>query len=264
MPEAPPLPGGAFDILDRKVLAARPVDDGRVEESVDIVVAAYRPGEYEIPSVRLPYQTADGDTGYAVSQSIPIRVHSVLPEDQSDIQDIMPPVAVPGRVPVWVWVATAGLVAGAGLLGWCLWRRGRRPKVIPPPPPVDWPREVGKLLALGLIEKGAFREYFFQLSEIARRYLEDRTGVEAMERTTFEVVRDLGLTELDTEHVGELEGFLSGTDLVKFAKHRPSARAAADAAEQVCSLMRRIDIRSVGAGPQQASVDHGSPAQAVR
>ena len=111
---------------------------------------------------------------------------------------------------------------------------------------------------MGLIEKGAFREYYFRLSVVVRRYLEDRTGVDAMERTTTEVARDLGATNLDASHVAEVEGFLSGADLVKFAKHRPSAKASAEAADQIRSLMRRIDalvLRTAEPAPAGA----GSP-----
>jgi hypothetical protein len=237
------LAGGPFEVLEQQPPARRSTADGRTEERLDVRIAAYRPGVLEVPAMVLRYRTAEGDTGRVASRAIPVTVHSVLPEGQTDIRDIKPPVALPARVPLWVWLATAGLIGAGGLLFWYLRRRARRPVETPPPAPVDWPAEVARVLALGLLEKGAFQEYYFRLSEVLRRYLEDRTGVEAMERTTTEVLHDLAGTPLDASQAAEVEGFLTGADLVKFAKHRPSAKSAADAADQIRNLMRRIDLR---------------------
>ena len=236
------LSGSPLEVLTQKAPVTRQLPDGRVEELQDVVVAAYRPGAHEVPEIGLRYRTASGDTGRVLSRPIPVIVHSVLPEGQEDIRDIKPPVGLPGKTPFWVWAFVAGLAVAAGLLVWYFRRRARRLKEVLPEPPIDWPAEVAKVLSMGYLERGEFQEYYFRLAMVARRYLEDRTSVEATERTTTEVARDLEATNLDAAQISEIQGFLVGADLVKFAKHRPSVRASADDAEQIRSLMGRIDI----------------------
>jgi hypothetical protein len=251
------LSGGSIEILQLRDPVTRQISDGRVEELQDVVVAAYRPGVHEIPPIGLAYRTASGDTGRVLTRPIPVTVHSVLPEGLEDIRDIKPPVRLPAKTPFWAWVVAAGLAAVAGILIWYFRRRSRRPTEAPPEPPIDWPGEVAKVLRMGLLEKGEFQDYYFRLAVVARRYLEDRTGVEAMERTTAEVGRDLEATSLDPSYITEINGFLVGADLVKFAKHRPSVKASADVADQIRSLMGRVDIHLLRAAepPRIGEVD---------
>lgn len=243
---------GPFEVREQRPPGVRDLEDGRVEEVRDYVLAAYRVGAFEVPALLLRFRAAGGDTGSLASRPVPVVVRSVLGEGETDIRDVKPPVEMPARIPAWVW-ALAGLLAlAAAALIWYLRRRKRRPAVPPPPAPADWPAEVEKIVRMGLVEKGAFKRYYTLLSEVARRYLEDRLEVEAMERTTFEVVRDLQATGLGEPEVGDLASFLAEADLVKFARFRPPKPAALQAAETVRALMGRIDAqRRARAAPDE-------------
>ena len=78
--------------------------------------------------------------------------------------------------------------------------------------------------------QGAAREsaaevdaFYVGVSQVLRRYLEERFGLRAPERTTEEFLRDLERGDsLARRHRGVLERFLSQCDMVKFAKVVPS------------------------------------------
>jgi hypothetical protein len=92
-----------------------------------------------------------------------------------------------------------------------------------------------------LIASGEFGTYYTRLSEALRRFIEQRTKVEAMERTTFEIRRDLIAVRMTEREVLDVEHFLNHADLVKFAKFEPDKARAEEDGDQILSLMGRIE-----------------------
>ena len=72
---------------------------------------------------------------------------------------------------------------------------------------------------------GKVKEYYFELSDIVRHYLENRFSLKAPEMTTEEFLWHLRETDqLRPDHKGLLREFLSNCDLVKFAKYLPEEK----------------------------------------
>lgn len=72
-----------------------------------------------------------------------------------------------------------------------------------------------------LWQQGKEKEYFTEVTDILRKYIEDRFGVNAFEMTSDEildVVKNLMVAESSTE---SLQQVLKLSDLVKFAKYKP-------------------------------------------
>lgn len=65
------------------------------------------------------------------------------------------------------------------------------------------------------------KNYYSDLSDILRTYLENRYQFLAMESTTDEIMKDLKKQVYQTERNKEIEDFLTSADLVKFAKATP-------------------------------------------
>ena len=249
---------GPFEILDARTPSTRQLRDGRIEEVSDFVVTAYRTGELELAPLVLWFRTAEGDSGRLTSDAITVVVRSVLPENTSDIRDIKGPVEMRTRVPLWFWLGLAGLVAAVLLLWWAVRRRGRRVAPEAEVAPVDWYAELEKIARMGLVERGEYKRHYSMISDVVRRHLEGRTGVEAMESTTFEVAWRLRQTRASEAYVSDLEGFLADADLVKFAKERPPEQAAQAAADRARDLMMRTDAehgtsQADGCAPAPAS-----------
>ena len=135
--------------------------------------------------------------------------------------DIKPPLEI---VTLGTWLGRVAAVALLGALlwlGWWLWRR-RKPRtarahMIPP----DERARTRLNAALALLDHP--ERFCTAVSEITRAYLEERFGLKAPDQTTEEFLADLPKNaELDERHKGSLAGFLTGCDLVKFAKFEPA------------------------------------------
>lgn len=231
-----------FEVRRQVPPAVREAPGGGVEETLAFELAAYRLGVIEVPSMVLRVRTAGGDSGLITSEPIPLVVRGVMPAGMSDIRDVKPPVDVEARIPRWFWFVVAALAGLAAAAIW-FWRRRRSKPSVDSPPPIHWPDEVEKIRRMRLLENGEYKRYYSLLSEVMRRYLEDCIRVEAMERTTHELVHDLERVPVAKAELTALDGLLSEADLVKFAKFRPQEDAAEDAAEAVLDLMRRLDAR---------------------
>lgn len=93
--------------------------------------------------------------------------------------------------------------------------------------------QLEQLSKKGLVPAGKMKEYFSELSDIVRHYLENRFDLRAPEMTTEEFLlfaRDV--SSLADAHRGSLRDFLISCDLVKFAKYTPSS-IEIDAAYQI-------------------------------
>jgi hypothetical protein len=119
-------------------------------------------------------------------------------------------------------------LCGIGLLGalwWYYWRRRRMPAAPP--------RQPAHLVALealrrlqrdDLIRQQRVEEFYVRLSAIVRHYIEWRFGLRAAEQTTEEFLAVVLTTdELIAAHRSLLSTFLEHCDLVKFARHQPTA-----------------------------------------
>jgi len=132
-----------------------------------------------------------------------------------DIRDIK------GFVPVshgWLWLALIGSALLILFLVW--WLKRRKPVVaIPVIPPLS-PLEIA-LAALQKLKDANLpvENFYTQLSDIVRQFIEGRYGLRAPERTTEEFLAEARLPE---QYMALLQTFLQEADLVKFARHRPS------------------------------------------
>jgi len=74
-----------------------------------------------------------------------------------------------------------------------------------------------------LVKEGKIKEFYEQISDILRHYIEHRFNLRAPERTTEEFLIELATAEVlgaaDKEDLGE---FLKHCDLVKFARYNPA------------------------------------------
>jgi hypothetical protein len=187
-------------------------------------------GAASVPGFPLTYVTEDGAVETVQVPPHPFTVESLLanePEPQRRGED--PPVSIvypDERTEIIVWSALGTLVAAA-LAWWALRRLRRRARPAFVPPPI--PAHVLALEALDELERGEllaegrFQDYYLQLTEVAKAYVERRFGVLALDRTTDEIRRELvregdRIAPLSAD---DLVAFLQRCDLVKFARFAP-------------------------------------------
>ena len=91
--------------------------------------------------------------------------------------------------------------------------------------------------------KGLIKEYYTRLSDIVRRYLENRFSFRAPEMTTEEFMENIkNSSVLVEEHKELLKEFLSHCDMVKFAKYGPTPIEMLDSFKSAESLVEQTRL----------------------
>ncbi len=196
----------------------------RPRETFVVTLTAFELGDLNIPSVAIPYRDASGKEGGVRTEPVPVKIVSVgkKPTDKDDIRPIKGPVSTP-LARLRTLVLSLFALALLGFLGWRLYRRGRRAAVDPEtlkPPHERALLELERLHAKKFLDHNKVKEFYSELSDILRRYLERRFGIETFELTTSGALARLKekVEPSVTQDAGEL---LETSDLVKFAKHIP-------------------------------------------
>jgi len=185
-------------------------------------------GKYTIPSLKV---FINGKP--ILSDSIKVEVSAVvvdtLKQKMYDIKDIA---QVDSPLGSW-WIYLLLLLAIA-IIGFFVYRfikkRQNRVKV----EEVVYKSPIEKATSLlqqletkELWQKGEVKNYYSELTEIARNYIEEEINIPAMESTTSELIEGLRNAakhkklKLSNETVSNLEKVLMQADLVKFAKTKP-------------------------------------------
>lgn len=194
----------------------------------DVPVQAFDSGYYRLPEFAF---VSNGDTAF--SKSLSIKVVPVLAEANTPINDYAS-VSDPENpsifdwVPDWVvdfwWLFL--LLALAIVATFYAYRRYRRVGTLLPKKPEPTPYElaVARLRELKenkLWEQGLEKEYYTELTDILRRYLYGRFGINAVEMTSRQILAALSKNKDTSDKRSYFRQILDMADFVKFAKVRP-------------------------------------------
>lgn len=139
------------------------------------------------------------------------------------LRDIKGPLSLSGHFNILLLSGILVILSILALLFMLLSRRKKISVVAPKKPAHGIAYEqLEKLKAKDLIRQGRIKEYYSEVSDIVRHYLENRFLLKASEMTTEEFlfyVRDY--SQLISDHKTLLKEFLLACDLVKFAKYVP-------------------------------------------
>ena len=234
---------GPFSLLDRQE-AEQNLGDGRIRRVFTLSIAAYEPGPKEVPPIEVTYLGPRGDVRTARTLPVAIKIGSLIAnEPEPALKDAAPPVSVVEEN-LWPAYLAGGLVAaGLGaLLAIAIVRRLRARRGDRPGPPPRPAHEVAlerldRLGAYGFLEDADNRPFYFAVSEVIREYLGARFGFDSLELTTDELVAEIRRHAGRELVLGEVEGWLSACDLVKFAKISPSVTEARGALENAILIV---------------------------
>ena len=211
----------------------------------------FRAGAQRVPALVLRYRRTPGAPPESlVSTALPFVVASVLPPVNNTMRDIkeLEYSALPLRRLALLALLSLG-VAGAT---WVLHRR-RRARLLAdaaaraaaasaPLPPTAYESAIRHLAAVvdaGFVARGEVDRHYALIAEVLREYLEEEHEVPALERTTGELLWSLP-PRLATPAMREAcRNVLGESDLVKFARLRPSAAQAAAYAVRARALLDR-------------------------
>ena len=183
-----------------------------------IIITAWDSGSYYISPIKFSKNKE--------TQGIIINVQTVEIAEDAKLKDIKEPINEPiGWSDIWPFIfAVLIIILIIYLLKRYVFKAKEKiittkPKIIIPPSVIAL-QELEKLEKDKIWQQGNIKEYHTQLSEIIRRYCEDKFKFIALELTTNEILEELNIILTNTQ-INNLKLILQRADLAKFAKSKP-------------------------------------------
>lgn len=205
------------------------IGNGLVEMKRALVVQSFDSGVYTIP----PFLLVNGpDT--VKSQSLTLKVNPVDVSAMEDINPLAPPAKFHSKwydwlpdfiTEYWLWLLFGILVIAGGICAYLIMTKKVAVNILPQkkrlPPDQIAENRLNALREAQLWEKGQEKEYYTQLIDILRDYLQERFGINAMEMTSSQILKALQSNEETRLPNRYMRKIVEIADFVKFAKVRP-------------------------------------------
>ena len=203
------------------------VADGRLVIRRDILVTSFDSSLYLLP----PFIAIDGADTIASNQvalkvsTVPVDVDN--PEKFYDIKDVWKPPFVLADYYPWIFGVLTALFLIC-VIGYLVQRYRRHRSEVPVkpaepelPPYETAIRELDSIKDQKLWQQGLNKEYYTQVTDTLRRYISRRYGVNAMEKTSEEILAIIERESDERTVYDTLRQVLRLSDYVKFAKLHP-------------------------------------------
>lgn len=247
---------GHIRVLNRsKIDTSWSPDKTNLSLTQSFLLTTFDSGYYAIPPVPF-YVQQPPDTSRNLRQSGPafLYVHTVHVDTTVAIKPIKGPIKIPISFREMLPWIIAGLLVFAVIVFFVYWLKKRkkaepifrlRPQISIPPHEKAL-IELEKLKGKKLWQNGKIKDYHTELTEIIRKYIEERFGVMAMEMTSDEIIDllsdGIGISE---SSIDRLVRIFTTADLVKFAKSQPLPSEHELSMEEAFSFVKDTILRIV-------------------
>ncbi len=195
-----------------------------------LTVTSFDSGFFPVKPFRFNYtQGQDTAKHFIETQALMLSVQNVKVDAQKGIRDIKPPLeenftfreALPYII---------GVLLIIGLFIFIKYYLNKKKKKEPlfkmPPKPKLPPHEIAltsleELRNKKLWQNNKIKEFHSELTEIIRKYIEERYNIQALEMVSDDIIEMIKNLDIDVKIKSELKEMLTLADLVKFAKENP-------------------------------------------
>lgn len=213
------------EIADKGKGDTTSLDNNRLQIKRDIVLQAFDPGTYQLPAL---LYVVGNDT--LRSNRLTLTVDSIKVDTNGKIKDYKPTAEVPFKlldlipdfISNWWWAWLLGLALIAfGAYAYNKWyKKGINPlKPIKKrlPPYEEAMQALNNLKSRNLWQNGQEKEYYTELTDILRVYIDRRFGINAVEMTSTQIMEKIRQNEEAHIANDQLNNVLEIADFVKFA-----------------------------------------------
>ena len=222
-----------IDILKRgEQLRTADADSNTIVQQ-QLTLMTFDTGFVQVPPVGLTYaKTADqGLRMEAFTNPVQLYATTIAVDTTQAFKPIVPPIEQPVTMKeVFPWILGLLILVLVGMVVWYL-AKHRKPKVdehgLPVRgqviPPYDKAiADLERLKQEKMWQVGKTKEYFSNLTDITREYIEGQFDVNAVEMTTDDILNEVRDLDFDKDLYGKLKNTMELADLVKFAKFTTS------------------------------------------
>lgn len=205
---------------------ARKKDYSTVETRA--VVTSFDSGSYVLPPLVVYFYRNGAAADTMRLPEVPLEVTTVPVDTASyEMYGLRPQFRYPvtfREVLPWALLLIGAVAAVILAVAYFRSRRRNRP-VFSKPDPKDPPhivalRDLDRIRAEKLWQNGKEKQYYTEITDTLRVYIEQRFGVRTIERTSREIFAELADTEIPPSDFESLKELFGTADLVKFAKYR--------------------------------------------
>lgn len=214
-----------------EVIESYPIDTVKKNDTYELVkkygLTQFDSGRYTIPGIKVLI-----DKKPFLTDSIRVEVANIkvdtLQQKMYDIKDISS--VDNGIGNWWIYLLIFIIIVGIGVFTYWFLKKHQKKKIeeeVYKTPIEKATSLLNNLEKKELWQKGEIKEYYSELTDIARNYIEEAIQIPAMESTTSELIQGIKSASakkkmsLTPETVENLERVLRQADLVKFAKSKP-------------------------------------------
>ena len=234
-----------IDVLGSKGPLTKVSDNKKITTYL-VTLSRYDSAEVTIPPITIDYRVGkdtllkhapvlsqnsnlipDSTLKHVTSNPVSFVIHLMKVNTKEDIKDVKTPITIPLDWKIIGLFILIGLIIIALII--YFYRRYKKKKagivverkIIVQPPHVTALASLNKLEEKQLWQKGMVKEYHSEITEIIRKYFEDRFKLPALELTTTEAIDALKKRKEADIILDITNSFLNNADLVKFAKFKP-------------------------------------------
>jgi len=221
-----------------EVLKASEIDtipasqEGMITLRQSITISSFDSGFYAIPPFYFVYGKANDSLGsLAESNALLLEVQNVKVDLKAKIKDIKPIIEEPWTFgEIYPYVLAIALIFLLIVLGIYVYQRRKQNKPIfslPKKPKIPAHivalEKLNKLKEQKLWQTGSSKEFYSELTDILREYMEGQLHFGAMEMISDDIITELQKKNIENALLTETQKVLQTADLVKFAKVEPLA-----------------------------------------
>ena len=222
--------GNGVELAGSPLVDTLKSDSGGTELQTTFTFTSFDSGSHVIPIINGYLENPDGsidtvtfDAGKLEVTTIQIDTTSYKPFDVKD--QMVYPYTVKEFLP-WAGMLIAFVaIVLLALRWWKRWRKKRSlfGKVVEPDSPyIAALKELEKIRNQKLWQNNQMKLFYTRITDVLREYIEARFGLQAMEKTSAEILKELLPAGIDKNEYDSLKELLEVADLVKFAKYVPS------------------------------------------
>jgi hypothetical protein len=191
-----------------------------------LLITGFDSGLFKIPAFVFSVIPNQGTSYTIQTDSFGLLVQTVAVDTTKGFKGIKGVMYVKYNWLDYIWYIVAGIVLLALVIGLTIYFVKKRKNRPVPQGPVESLQEytlrmLGELDSKQLWQKKQVKEYYVQLTDIVRNYIEQRFNTQAMEITTDELLDKVQLHRELLQYYGILADILHTADLAKFAKAQP-------------------------------------------
>ena len=218
---------GQLEIIQTSIPDTIKKETGETIIHQRLVLTSFNTGFMVLPPIVFVFN--NDTTNTLATEPLLIVVSDIPVEMEADIKEIKEPYDVPFNWKKWLKLGLIILLTLALFIGLILLFNKYRKK---PEAPVSRPKptrpaheialeKLEELRHKKLWQNDQAKQFYIELSDITREYIEFRFDILALEMTSEETISALKLNGLDEEKIRSLNQMLQMADLAKFAKYRP-------------------------------------------